>query len=298
MALDSGGVARDRTRGRGRLLLRRQGRRGRLAADGRVVPDDPGPGGPPVRRGAAGRRASARPSCGPGSSSCALTLAPESIAGYVRGLKAFGNWCVAEELAARARLPGAAPAARAAPAHRPVQRRGAAEPARPRRSDASGRSCSSCSTRGSGSPRSTRCGSATSDPTGRSTSWARAPRSGSCRSARPPAGPSSATSRTRTPVGPPIPLFCGRYGAPLSTARHPLRDRAARAAGGRRHPLQPPHVPPHVRPRLPRQRRRRVQPPADPRPHDARHGPPLREPVRGRPRRAPSDGVAGRSPND
>lgn len=28
------------------------------------------------------------------------SLAPESIAGYVRGLKAFGNWCVAEELAA------------------------------------------------------------------------------------------------------------------------------------------------------------------------------------------------------
>ncbi len=27
------------------------------------------------------------------------TLAPESIAGYVRGLKAFGNWCAAEELA-------------------------------------------------------------------------------------------------------------------------------------------------------------------------------------------------------
>ena len=28
------------------------------------------------------------------------SLAPESIAGYVRGLKAFSNWCVAEELAA------------------------------------------------------------------------------------------------------------------------------------------------------------------------------------------------------
>jgi hypothetical protein len=28
------------------------------------------------------------------------SLAPESVAGYVRGLKAFGNWCVAEELAA------------------------------------------------------------------------------------------------------------------------------------------------------------------------------------------------------
>jgi hypothetical protein len=27
------------------------------------------------------------------------TLAPESIAGYVRGLKAFGNWCTTEELA-------------------------------------------------------------------------------------------------------------------------------------------------------------------------------------------------------
>ncbi len=27
-------------------------------------------------------------------------VAPESIAGYVRGLKAFGNWCAAEELAA------------------------------------------------------------------------------------------------------------------------------------------------------------------------------------------------------
>lgn len=28
------------------------------------------------------------------------TLSPESIAGYVRGLKAFGNWCATEELAA------------------------------------------------------------------------------------------------------------------------------------------------------------------------------------------------------
>jgi site-specific recombinase XerD len=28
------------------------------------------------------------------------SLAPESIAGYVRGLKAFGNWCATEEVAA------------------------------------------------------------------------------------------------------------------------------------------------------------------------------------------------------
>ncbi|MBA3778989.1 MAG: tyrosine-type recombinase/integrase [Chloroflexi bacterium] len=30
------------------------------------------------------------------------TLSPESVAGYVRGLKAFGNWCAAEEIAAAA----------------------------------------------------------------------------------------------------------------------------------------------------------------------------------------------------
>ncbi len=48
------------------------------------------------------------------------SLAPESIAGYVRGLKAFGNWCAAEELAAAA-------------AHRPVLRSGATEPRRPGR---------------------------------------------------------------------------------------------------------------------------------------------------------------------
>ena len=34
------------------------------------------------------------------------TLAPESIAGYVRGLKAFGNWCDAEEVAAAAGFRG------------------------------------------------------------------------------------------------------------------------------------------------------------------------------------------------
>ena len=33
-------------------------------------------------------------------------LAPESIAGYVRGLKAFGNWCAAEEVAAAAGFRG------------------------------------------------------------------------------------------------------------------------------------------------------------------------------------------------
>ncbi len=34
------------------------------------------------------------------------SLAPESIAGYVRGLKAFGNWCAAEQLAAAAGFRG------------------------------------------------------------------------------------------------------------------------------------------------------------------------------------------------
>lgn len=43
------------------------------------------------------------------------TLAPESVAGYVRGLKVVGNWCAAEEVAAATgfralRRPGAAAA--------------------------------------------------------------------------------------------------------------------------------------------------------------------------------------------
>jgi len=53
------------------------------------------------------------------------------------------------------------------------------------------------------------------------------------------------------------------------------------------------HVPPYVRPWLSRQRRRCVQPPADPRTRHARHGPPLREPVRGPSGSPASDGIAG-----
>ena len=40
------------------------------------------------------------------------TLAPESIAGYVRGWKAFGNWCNSEQLAAAAGFPRSPPTAR------------------------------------------------------------------------------------------------------------------------------------------------------------------------------------------
>ena len=50
------------------------------------------------------------------------TLAPVSVAGYVRGLKVFGNWCAAEELAAAKGAALAAPAARAAQAGRRADR--------------------------------------------------------------------------------------------------------------------------------------------------------------------------------
>ena len=39
-----------------------------------------------------------RPIDGVGAPELRESLSPESIAGYVRGLKAFGNWCAAEEL--------------------------------------------------------------------------------------------------------------------------------------------------------------------------------------------------------
>ena len=46
------------------------------------------------------------------------TLAPVSVAGYVRTLKVFGNWLAAEGLAEAAALRGASPAAGAAQGHR------------------------------------------------------------------------------------------------------------------------------------------------------------------------------------
>ena len=127
-------------------------------------------------------------------SSSEATLSPESIAGYVRGLKAFGNWCATEELAAaagfRALRRPKVPRRLIAPFSDPELRSLLALA-----SSASARSRSSSSTPGSGCPSSPRCGSATCARTGRSTSWVRAPRSASCRSARRPGGRSSAISR-------------------------------------------------------------------------------------------------------
>jgi site-specific recombinase XerD len=64
-----------------------------------VVSDDPRPGRSPLREA---RPVDAIPAAELRAWLLELrdTLAPESIAGYVRGLKAFGNWCAAEELAA------------------------------------------------------------------------------------------------------------------------------------------------------------------------------------------------------
>ena len=49
---------------------------------------------------------STRPSCGLGWWSCGTTLAPISVAGYVRTLRVLGNWLAAEGLAAAAALRG------------------------------------------------------------------------------------------------------------------------------------------------------------------------------------------------
>ena len=119
------------------------------------------------------------------------SLAPESVAGYVRGLKAFGNWCVAEELAA-------------APGFRALRR-----PHVPRRliapfSDAELRGLLALGDEreralvlllldtGLACPSWRVSGWATCARTGRSTSSARARRNGSCRWERQRGGRSSA----------------------------------------------------------------------------------------------------------
>ena len=60
-SLDSLGPIPHRAGRRNRPVLRRQGCRGSVAADGRVVPDDPRPGRPPVRqRSSVGSRCTAK----------------------------------------------------------------------------------------------------------------------------------------------------------------------------------------------------------------------------------------------
>jgi hypothetical protein len=49
------------------------------------------------------------------------SIAPESIAGYVRGLKAFGNWCTREEIGTAPGLPCAPASKGAATADRTFQ---------------------------------------------------------------------------------------------------------------------------------------------------------------------------------
>ncbi len=249
---------------------------------------------PPVRRGAAGRRRSSRPSCGPGCSSSgrpSRRVASPATSGPSRP---SATGALPRSSPQAAALPGAPPAEGPAPAHRALLRRRAAAPPRPRRRPRAGARSCSCSTPGSGCPSWPRCGSATSGPTARSMSWARAPRSGSCRSARPPGRALVRYLGSPVPAQPDdaaLPRSPGRARRPAGSSR-----RSPASGPGRGRPaLQPAHAPPHLRPELPRQRRRRVQPPADPRPHDARHGQALRGAVRRRPRRPPSSRLAGGS---
>jgi site-specific recombinase XerD len=202
------------------------------------------------------------------------TLAPESIAGYVRGLKAFGNWCSSEELAAANGL------------------RALRRPHVPQKLIAPFSTGELERLLALADPRERALTLLLLD-TGLRLAEVTSLRVGDLR----PEGairvlgkgskerivPLGTTARRallryvagRDPVGPADPLFVGRYGA-----------------GRSRHPVEPAHLPPHVRPRLPRQRRRCVQPPADPRPRDARHGPPLCRSLRGGPRCTPPGRVA------
>jgi hypothetical protein len=154
------------------------------------------------------------------------SLAPEPIAGYVRGLKAFGNWCVAEELAG-------------APSFRALRR-----PHVPLRliapfSDAELRGLLAL-----GDERERALVLLLLDTGLRRPSW---PPSGSATSVR--------TERFMS--------WARRQGAD----RPDRNDSAAgkRPVSGRQYALQSAHVSAHIRSGLPRQRRRRIQPPADPR---------------------------------
>jgi integrase len=96
------------------------------------------------------------------------TLSPESVAGYVRGLKAFGNWCAAEEIASAAGFRTLrrrkVPRRLIAPVSDPELRSLLASP-----TIANARSRSSSSTRAYDCPSWPRSGSATCAPTGHCT---------------------------------------------------------------------------------------------------------------------------------
>jgi site-specific recombinase XerD len=141
------------------------------------------------------------------------SLAPESIAGYVRGLKAFGNWCAAEEVAAAGGFRGLrrlkVPHRLIAPFSDPELRSLLALADERERAlalvllDTGLRLSELASLR-----------SVISAPTAPFMSWARAPRSGSCRSARAPGGRSSAISRPARPSPPATRSSAGAGGRP------------------------------------------------------------------------------------
>ena len=117
------------------------------------------------------------------------TLAPVSVAGYVRTLRVLGNWLAAEGLAEAAALRGAAPAASPAQAHRARRRRRPSAAPRGRRPSVTGRSCSSCSTPVSECPRWPGSGWATCGPDGTRQGQRQGLQGADRRrSARPPAG--------------------------------------------------------------------------------------------------------------
>jgi integrase len=223
------------------------------------------------------------------------TLAPESISGYVRGLKAFGNWCNAEELAS---APGFRALRRPHVPHQLIAPFSTGELERllaladPRERaltllllDTGLRLAEVTSLR---------VGDLRPDGTirvlGKGSKERVVPLGTTARRGPPPLrrGP-----RSRRPGRPAVRRPLRRA---AESAGHPVRDRAARPSGRRRNPFKPPHLPPHIRPWLPRQRRRRLQPPTDLGPRDARYGPPVRQPERGGSGLEAPGGITCRSP--
>ena len=194
------------------------------------------------------------------------------------------------------RLPGAPSTEGPAPAHRPLHRSGAPQPAGPRRRAGAGARPASSSTRACDCPSSPslRVGDVRPDGTlhvmGKGAKERIVPIGATARRAL---VRYLATAVGRPTGGPALHAGAGAGALSRRGIQQAIARLGRRAGVGTR--CSPAHVPPHVRARLPRQRRRRVQPPADPRPRDARHGPPLRDAVGGRSRRSPSDGIAGGS---
>lgn len=219
------------------------------------------------------------------------TLAPVSVAGYVRTLRVLGKWLPAEGLAQAAALRGLR---RPRVPHKVIE---------PVADDVLRRLLSICSVRDRAivllmldtglrvsEVASIRLGDLRPDGTlkvyGKGSRERMVPVGSTARQAilplPRPAWPGEARRRA-------VPRSAGRDQRP----RPPAHGPAAQEPGRGDRAAEPTLAAAQFCPELSREPRRRVQPRADPRPHDARHGQALRRPRRRRPRDSPRRGLAG-----